>query len=143
MLKNLPALFVGGVLIIGVGVTVLRATQSDGPPDVRVRVQVPEALSLSAQRGQVAFDANCRACHGANAGGSDQGPPLVHNYYNPGHHADEAFRRAVRFGVRRHHWSFGDMPKQPQVGSGEIEAIIAYVRELQAANGIAAQPHNM
>jgi hypothetical protein len=38
--------------------------------------------------------------------------------------------------VTPHHWDFGPMPPQPQVGSEELEAIIAHVRALQRDAGI-------
>jgi mono/diheme cytochrome c family protein len=94
-------------------------------------------------RGKIAFNANCAPCHGTNAAGGDKGPPLVHVIYNPGHHADGSFFLAAKRGVRRHHWRFGDMPPQPQVTDGELAAIVRYVRELQAANGIGNEPHRM
>jgi mono/diheme cytochrome c family protein len=98
---------------------------------------------VTAEAGKAAFDANCSSCHGANGAGTDKGPPLIHDIYNPGHHADAAFVLAARKGVRRHHWPFGDMPPQPQVTDSQISAIIQYVRELQAANGISYRPHRM
>ncbi|HEY9163072.1 MAG TPA: cytochrome c, partial [Magnetovibrio sp.] len=104
---------------------------------------VPAKLSLTAQRGQVAFTDNCAQCHGINAGGTDQGPPFIHDIYNAGHHGDEAFFVAAKIGVRAHHWPYGNMPPQPQVSAGEVAAIVAYVRELQAANGIVARAHQM
>lgn len=108
-----------------------------------VEVRVPQ-LSELARRGERAFAANCAACHGENAaGGTGKGPPLVHDIYNPGHHADIAFASAVRFGVRQHHWSFGNMPPRPEVSDADLLAIIAYVRELQRANGIVTRPHVM
>lgn len=109
---------------------------------VLVDVTVPK-LSQAALEGKMAFDRVCAACHGANAAGSDTGPPLVHAIYNPGHHADFAFVLAARRGVRAHHWKFGDMPPQPDISEAEIAAIVHYVRELQAANGIQYQPHKM
>ena len=33
------------------------------------------------------FNANCARCHGRLAAGTDVGPPLVHIYYEPNHHA--------------------------------------------------------
>ena len=54
---------------------------SKGPT---VDVKVP-ALSMLAIDGVTAFDANCATCHGLNAAGTDKGPPLVHDIYNPGH----------------------------------------------------------
>ena len=86
--------------------------------------------------GEAAFDRTCAACHGARAMGTDQGPPLVHIIYEPNHHSDEAFRRAVALGAVAHHWSFGSMPALPGVGSDEVEAIIRYIRWLQTRAGI-------
>lgn len=97
-------------------------------------VAVPE-LSTVAARGQRAFEANCAVCHGPAAGGTRRGPPLVHRIYEPSHHGDAAFIRAVRFGVRPHHWQFGPMPKV-DVSDREVSSIVAFVRELQRANGI-------
>jgi len=104
-------------------------------------IKIP-MLTAQAVTGEKAFNANCLACHGANAGGSDKGPPLVHQIYEPGHHADMSFVLAVRRGVRAHHWKFGNMPPQPDVSDAEIAAIIRYVRELQVANGITHSGRN-
>lgn len=103
---------------------------------------VPE-LSDIAQAGKTVFDANCLACHGSDGTGSDMGPPLVHKIYNPGHHNDMSFFRAGRQGTPQHHWTFGDMPSQPQVTDEEMAAIIRYIREMQEANGIVTEPHVM
>lgn len=108
-----------------------------------VNVTIPERLSGLAQSGKVLFEANCAECHGQVGGGTDQGPPLVHDIYNPGHHADISFLLAARNGVRAHHWPFGNMPPQPQVNEAQVEAIVKYVRELQKANGITYRPHQM
>lgn len=99
-------------------------------------VVVPE-LSPKAQSGEVAFLARCSACHGVNAAGSENGPPLIHSLYRPGHHPDESFANAPRQGVRAHHWRFGDMPPLASVlSNAEIASIVAYVREMQRANGV-------
>lgn len=92
--------------------------------------------SADIEEGERLFKANCAACHGLEAAGTQSGPPLVHPYYAPGHHNDAAFRRAARDGVPQHHWFFGDMPPVAGVSDEEIERIIAYVREIQRANGI-------
>ena len=105
-------------------------------------VRVPE-LSRVAVAGQKAFDKNCASCHGARGSGTDQGPPLIHDFYNPGHHGDNAFHAAAGRGVRQHHWRFGNMPAQPQVSSSQMLTIIRYVRELQRANGITYRKHRM
>lgn len=129
------------VLLLGAGATAMRLIS---PKDSSSGgdVVVPK-LSALAARGKSAFDANCASCHGANAAGTDNGPPFVHDIYNPGHHSDRAFYLAARQGVRRHHWPFGDMPPQPQVTDEELAAIVRYVRELQEANGIFYHPHTM
>jgi cytochrome c5 len=99
-------------------------------------VRVPD-LSAAAEQGRAVFEANCAACHGQNAAGVEgKGPPLVHIIYEPNHHGDQAFRLAAVQGVRSHHWRFGDMPPVPGVVPADVERIIAYVRELQRANGI-------
>ena len=68
--------------------------------------------------------------------GTDQGPPLVHAYYRPGHHADAAFTLAIRNGVQPHHWNFGAMPPQPGLSDQDIADVTAYVRQIQDAAGI-------
>ena len=102
-----------------------------------VSVNVPATLSARAQLGRTTYDANCASCHGRNAAGQDGvAPPLVHIVYEPGHHGDESFQRAVARGVRAHHWRFGDMPPVEGLSRRDVAAVVAYVRELQRANGI-------
>ena len=100
-------------------------------------------LSAVAMAGKPAYDANCSECHGVNGAGSDKGPPFVHEVYNPGHHSDASFARAVGQGVRQHHWRFGDMPAQPQVTGEQLDAIVRYVRAVQESRGITYQQHKM
>ncbi len=107
----------------------------DGDGSAHVEVQVPE-LSSVAKQGEQLFLTSCASCHGANAAGSDKGPPLVHRIYEPNHHGDGAFYRAVRQGVRAHHWPYGDMAPVPTVRNDDVGQIVQYVRELQKANGI-------
>lgn len=98
------------------------------------KVKVAE-LSEVGTRGQRAFNTNCLACHGVNAAGGFAGPPLVHSLYEPSHHSDIAIQRAVRYGVKSHHWNFGDMPKL-NLNDRDVGDIIVYLREMQRANGI-------
>lgn len=139
--QSVPFLLVVLVLFAGAAIIVSRWDPSEDftPFDVAV----PAVLSAEARDGKVLFEANCAGCHGERGGGTDKGPPLVHDIYNPGHHSDEAFVLAARLGVRAHHWPFGNMPRQPQVSEAEVRAITRYVRELQQANGIAYRPHTM
>jgi mono/diheme cytochrome c family protein len=126
--------WIGGATLAAAIVALVWLLQIDRGA-TQVDVRVPQ-LSPTAQAGRAAFETNCASCHGPAAGGTDQGPPLVHRIYEPGHHADVAFVLATRRGVPQHHWDFGSMPPQPQVGERSLQQIIAYVRELQRANGI-------
>lgn len=99
-------------------------TFNPGPP--------PAALV----QGEHLFNANCATCHGALGAGSVQGPPLVNIIYQPSHHADESFRRAILLGSPQHHWNFGPMPPVRMVTRQQAEPIILYVRWLQQQAGI-------
>ena len=137
-MKNVVLVMIG----LGLGLVGWRALSpvffgSDGGMGELV---VPK-LSAAAQAGKKAFDQSCASCHGQHAAGSEKGPPLIHDYYNPGHHGDGAFYVAVARGVRQHHWNFGHMPPQPNVSKNQARMIIQYVRELQIANGIKYKPH--
>jgi mono/diheme cytochrome c family protein len=111
----------GGALLIG-AVLLLGACGSDS------------AEPLAA--GEAVYVANCAVCHGPQGTGTSQGPPLVHIYYEPSHHSDEAFERAIREGVVPHHWDFGPMPPVLSLGDEEIAQVTAYVRALQREEGI-------
>ncbi len=95
----------------------------------------PEPPALLAA-GRDLFDLHCADCHGTGGFGTTQGPPLTHEIYRPGHHADISFHLAVQRGVRSHHWNFGDMPPQPNVPVDRIQEIVEYVRWLQREAGI-------
>lgn len=102
-----------------------------------VAIKTPESYSKNAQIGKRLFEAKCADCHGPNAvGKAGVAPPLIHIIYEPNHHGDESFQRAVALGVRAHHWKFGNMPAVAGLTRAEVKSIIAYVRELQKHNGI-------
>jgi len=102
-----------------------------------VEITVPDQLSENAVVGETIFNAQCADCHGVNAVGREGlAPPLVHVIYEPSHHADEAFQRAVSAGVQQHHWRFGNMPPVSGLTRGDVAMVVAYIRELQEANGI-------
>ena len=136
--------FVGAAAFAAIGALALLSTRPAGPEEATLApgaaladVTLPDALSEEALIGQRAFDAVCAACHGAAAAGkAGFGPPLVHEIYEPSHHGDMAFQMAVDNGVQAHHWRFGDMPPQDGLTRADVGAIVAYVRELQRANGI-------
>lgn len=138
----LKFLFGGGLALAAVALLWMLSTSGHDPRSQVVDVTEPE-LSALATEGKVLFEANCAPCHGMKASGTDKGPPLVHDIYNPGHHADAAFLAAAKFGVRQHHWPYGNMPPQPQVTQEQVAAIVRYIREIQLANGIKYRPHHM
>lgn len=140
---NKSILLVAGAAVLGVTAyatllpndTTSKPTPQRGAPIAAVTV--PETLSDMAQIGKRAFDGTCVTCHGNDAAGVEgAGPPLVHVIYEPSHHGDMAFQMAVQRGVQAHHWRFGNMPVQPGLTTGDVKAIVAYIRELQRANGI-------
>ena len=102
-----------------------------------VNIKVPDQLSQTALLGEGLYNVNCASCHGDNAVGQEGvAPPLVHIIYEPNHHGDESFQRAVAMGVRAHHWRFGNMPAVEGLNRVDVKNIITYVRELQRENGI-------
>jgi len=102
---------------------------------VKAGFVVPE-LSGTAGEGAALFTQFCIECHGENATGTDKGPPLIHIYYEPNHHPDQAFMVAALYGARQHHWQFGNMKPVEGITEAEVIKIISYVRAVQRANGI-------
>lgn len=93
----------------------------------QVDIQIPFIYA----KGQMLFDKNCSSCHGVDLNGSDIGPPLLHPYYKPSHHGDEAFYKAALNGARAHHWKFGDMPPVQGMTKEKLKSIVPYVRYFQ------------
>ncbi len=101
-----------------------------------VATTMPE-LAFSYAQGETLYQANCSTCHGPTLGGrKGLGPPFVHGYYKPSHHADIAFYRAVELGVTAHHWQFGNMPAVPSLSKSDAAEIIKYIRAVQRDNGV-------
>ena len=119
-------------LVFAVALAATAACDSSQPKTAAGGGAVPAEF----QAGEMKFNAHCAACHGPQATGTQQGPPLVHKIYEPNHHGDAAFLRAAEFGVKAHHWEFGNMPKIEGVSSEDVEQITRYVRWLQRQAGI-------
>ena len=119
-----------GLWLLGLGLLV--ACDSSQPIQAVVSGPVPAEFQV----GETKFTANCAACHGKQAAGTDHGPPLVHKIYEPNHHGDPAFQLAAANGVTAHHWEFGNMPKIEAVTPGDVDQIVKYVRWLQRQAGI-------
>jgi mono/diheme cytochrome c family protein len=125
-------------VMLGIGavvaVTLAVALVASGGSFDTASVAVPAHGDPTAGRGT--FEGTCATCHGIGGTGTNLGPPLVHDYYRPGHHADGAFTLAIRNGVQPHHWNFGPMPAQPHLSNQDIADVTAYVRTIQEAAGI-------
>jgi mono/diheme cytochrome c family protein len=120
------------LLGLTLGLYAMAACDSSQPKPAVGGGTVPAEL----EAGEAKFNAHCSACHGPQATGTRQGPPLVHKIYEPNHHGDAAFFRAAEFGVKAHHWEFGNMPKIEGVSPADVEQIIRYIRWLQRQAGI-------
>jgi len=116
------------------GLSLLAACDSSAPSKTAAVGGGP--IPAEFQAGETIFNANCSACHGKQAAGTDHGPPLVHKVYEPNHHGDEAFKRAAANGVKAHHWEFGNMPKIDAVTPADVDQIVKYVRWQQRQAGI-------
>jgi mono/diheme cytochrome c family protein len=99
-----------------------------------------EAAGTASGRGAELYATNCASCHGEDLRGTTAGPSLLSVVYEPGHHPDESFRRAVSQGVPGHHWAFGDMPPVPAMPTADIDSIVAFVRAQQLAEGFEPYP---
>jgi mono/diheme cytochrome c family protein len=102
-------------------------------------MQIPKrsaGLMPNAVAGKKLYASHCVQCHGADLRGSTTGPPLLHPVYVPSHHSDVSFQLAVKYGSRRHHWNFGDMPPVPGLDPDDVAHLTAFVRAEQRKVGI-------
>ncbi len=112
-------------------------TGTDTLPGLAPEDIIVPQFSALAKRGEVNFNESCSACHGVNVAGTNKGPTLIHSLYRTSHHPDGSIVSAATKGVTSHHWRFGNMP--PLAGGitpQRLTSIIAYIREVQRANGI-------
>jgi mono/diheme cytochrome c family protein len=123
-------------MIAGIGVPLLAVALAAGCGGAERLERQGSAQPVDIAAGQVAYETTCAACHGTGGRGSPKGPPLVDRIYEPSHHADASFVIAVRQGVPEHHWTFGDMPPQPNVSDSDVTNIVGYIRGIQRKAGI-------
>ena len=90
--------------------------------------------------GEQLYQTSCAACHGVDLRGTTAGPSQLSIVYEPAHHPDESYRRAITEGVAAHHWDFGDMAPIPGLTDEQVTAIIAYVRSVQEREGFEPYP---
>jgi mono/diheme cytochrome c family protein len=119
---------VGRRLVVGVLLALILAVQACGGTD--------DTEGDAVARGEVLFASNCVVCHGEQAMGNPNGPPLVHELYAADVYSNEEFRAAVNEGVPERHWDFGEMPSMRGLSDQQIDDIIAYVHERQRAAGL-------
>jgi len=120
-----------GLLVVGCGDDSGDSADRGGPSDT-----VPG----SDLDGAALYEQSCASCHGSDLRGTDQGPSHLSEVYEPGHHSDDSFRAAIARGVPAHHWDFGDMEPVPGLDDAEVDAIIAYIRQQQQAEGFEPYP---
>ncbi len=114
-------------------IMLLSACDGSGTPSSRTP---PPPAPAEFSEGENLFNKTCAGCHGPGAQGTDRGPTFISKIYEPSHHGDSAFHLAVKRGVQKHHWNFGNMPKISGVSKNEVDQIIGYIRWIQRENGI-------
>jgi mono/diheme cytochrome c family protein len=122
---------------------ILSLTIAGKPVSIRFSQEALTVPSLSPQAlaGQQVFGQVCATCHGTALRGSDAGPPLLHPFYAAGMgHGDDIILAAATKGAKAHHWKFGDMPKPDGIAPGQEKDLLAYIRAMQAANGLGGAP---
>ncbi len=105
-------------------------------PVIDVPVQDADLVAV----GNTLYQQSCAVCHGSDLRGTDRGPSHLSVVYEPSHHGDQAFLVAVRAGARQHHWDFGNMPPIEGLSDADVEAIVAFVREIQRTEGFEPYP---
>jgi mono/diheme cytochrome c family protein len=118
-----------GVVLAGCGTS----SPGEGQPAAATD---PEVIEVGADL----YRASCAACHGADLRGTSNGPSHLSIVYEPNHHGDAAFQLAVQRGAPAHHWEFGNMPPIEGLSDNDVQAIIAFVRETQRAEGFEPYP---
>lgn len=124
---------ISAALLLGIVLSLSTLAAQDAEQDT---ASPPAGMPFSHGLGFELFQDNCARCHGADLDGTDEGPPLLHGYYKPGHHSDVAFYRAIEQGSPQHHWNFGDMEPVDGVNRKQAEAIVEYVRWHQRESGL-------
>ena len=102
--------------------------------------QVERQDPVLVAEGAKLYSASCAECHGSELRGTDRGPSHLSILYEPGHHGDGSFQIAVLIGSTAHHWDFGPMPPVEGLSEGDVEAIIAFVRQIQRDEGFEPYP---
>lgn len=125
-----------GLAISAMAIVLAGCGGSGSAIDIEVLNQDPELVAVGADL----YATACGSCHGDDLRGTDRGPSHLSEVYEPNHHADAAFLLAVRRGVAPHHWSFGPMPPIEGLTDDDVNAIVAFVRDVQGREGFESYP---
>jgi mono/diheme cytochrome c family protein len=90
--------------------------------------------------GAAVYEARCASCHGGDLGGGALGPSLRSELYGPDRFEDDRIRASISKGVEQVNWEFGPMPMVSGLSAAEVDAVVAHVREVQAAEGLEPFP---
>ena len=118
----IPIVVVALAAVVAV-VLVVSGGSSEEPP----APGSPEELAL----GEEVYEQSCATCHGPEARGGLAGPPLVHEVYED--LTDAQIRTVIAEGKPPTNWPQfeGGMAPVPGLSPGEVDAVIAYVRDVQ------------
>lgn len=117
-------LLIGGLLVLGMSCALAEPSGN--------KINVPFKFA----NGMKKYQEMCSVCHGDALQGTKTGPPLLHPFYKPSHHANVTFYRAALQGVQAHHWEFGNMPPIPGATKEIMDAIVPFVRWYQKEKGL-------
>src|SRR3954465_13947710 len=121
------------VVMAAVAVVVTAACGSGGAKQAKAPPLTQEQLVA---KGRSIFQTPCAPCHGTTLNGTSMAPSMIQAAFAPDQTPDQAFFNAIRHGVPQKRFQKGPMPPQPSVATADIPAIVAYVRSVQAQNGI-------
>ncbi|HSP04003.1 MAG TPA: cytochrome c [Acidimicrobiales bacterium] len=118
----IPVVVVAVACVVAV-VLVVSGGSSEEPPE--------PGSSQELALGEEVYDQSCATCHGPGARGGLAGPPLVHEVYED--LTDAQIRTAIAEGKPPTNWPQfeGGMAPVPGLSAGEVDAVIAYVRDVQ------------
>jgi mono/diheme cytochrome c family protein len=131
---------IGPLTTVLIALALAPVSCGDGSDDEAALDGGERSNAADAAVGEDLYAETCAACHGADLRGTDRGPSHLSVVYEPGHHSDDSMRSAVASGSPQHHWEFGDMPPVTGLDEDQVDAIIAYIREVQERDGFEPYP---
>ena len=124
------------VLVVSVAVSVGVTMAACGGGSSQAKKAPPLTQEQLVAKGRGIFQTTCATCHGTTLHGTSMAPSMIQPAFAPDQTPDQAFVNAIRHGVPQKRFQKGPMPAQPSVATADIPAVIAYVRSVQAQNGV-------